>query len=652
MHKKEKEGWMKKIILVSLIGTMNLVFAEGIFTLGEVSIQDNQQVNLDVTKVTSDNFKDTTQNDTGDILDTLPGVVLERKGGRNESSILMRGMDARRIGVFLDGIPLYVPYDGNFDYSRILSTQLSSIQVAKGFSSVMYGSNTMAGVINMVTKKPTKEFEGSISSEITADNDFKKSSTTNTVSVGSKQEKYYFYIDGTYYDRDHWNVSDDFAPTSLQKSGERLHSSSDNKSLNLKFALTPDDTSEYVFGYNYINSTKEQPMLTDNSLSTAKYWDWPQWDQDTLYFIANKSFNDSSIKYKLYRSEYNNLLDIYTDKTFKKLSSVEDTNAYSLGTSLEYTNYMVKDHIIKASVGVKKDDHEIDYPMTSLVDHYIDYVYSIGLEDVYQVNDKFKVITSLGYDYSVSDKSITQNVDLATENHNAINPQIGFFYDFFENQTTRLLASQKTHLPSMKERFSYKRANAIPNPDLDPEVAKHLELGHTIKSNGFVFDNAVFYTKVTDAINVVQNVVGTKSQEQNTGTEFYSGFESSLKYMTDMTETGIAYTYTDVDKTTTKEVVVDVPQQQVDIYFNYTPIKKITLGTSLSYKENITVDTKTAYQKISDIFVANISAKYHYTKDLSFTVGITNLFDKDYYEYDVGYPELGREYYAKVQYNF
>lgn len=644
---------MKKIVLVSLIGATQLLMAEGVFTLGEVSIQDNQQKDLDVTTLSSDTFKDTTNNDTGAILDTLPGVVLERKGGRNESSILLRGMDARRIGVFLDGIPLYVPYDGNFDYSRILSSQLSSIQVAKGFSSVMYGSNTMAGVINMVTKKPTKEFEGSISSEITADNNFKESSTTNTISLGSKQEKYYFYIDGTYYDRDHWNVSNDFTPTNLQSTDERGHSSSDNKTLNLKFAFTPDDTSEYVFGYNYINSTKEQPLLTDNTLGTAKYWNWPAWDEKTLYFIANKTFSDSALKYKIYRSDYDNTLNIYTNKNFTTLTDVETTDAYSLGTNLEYSNFeWLKDNIIKASIGAKKDHHTIQRSITKKNDLYNDYVYSAGLEDTYQPNDRLKIITSLGYDYMNSKDAITENTILDAKNHQAINPQIGFFYDFFENQTMRLLFSQKSHLPSMKERFSYKFGKALANPNLDPEIADHIELGHTIKNGSFIFDNAVFHNKVKDAINIVPNVSGILSQEQNTGTEYYNGFESSIKYIGERFETGLNYTYTDVDKSTTKEIVVDVPKQQVDAYINYSPIKVITLGASISYKEDITADTKTSYQTISDIFVANISAKYQYTKDLSFKVGITNLFDKCYYEYDLGYPEPGREYYAKVQYNF
>ncbi len=58
-----------------------------------------------------------------------------------------------------------------------------------------------------------------------------------------------------------------------------------------------------------------------------------------------------------------------------------------------------------------------------------------------------------------------------------------FFYDFVPNQTTRFTVARKTHLPTMKERFSDKRGKALINPDLDPEIAMHYEIGHNIKAN-------------------------------------------------------------------------------------------------------------------------------------------------------------------------
>ena len=45
-----------------------------------------------------------------DVAKTTPGVFLERSGARNEHNLLVRGFDARRVPIFIDGIPVYVPY--------------------------------------------------------------------------------------------------------------------------------------------------------------------------------------------------------------------------------------------------------------------------------------------------------------------------------------------------------------------------------------------------------------------------------------------------------------------------------------------------------------------------------------------------------------
>lgn len=47
---------------------------------------------------------------------------------------------------------------------------MKSRYIFSGFSSVVYGANTMAGVIDLISKKPTKEFEGDINFEFNLDN--------------------------------------------------------------------------------------------------------------------------------------------------------------------------------------------------------------------------------------------------------------------------------------------------------------------------------------------------------------------------------------------------------------------------------------------------------------------------------------------------
>ena len=41
-----------------------------------------------------------------------PGVTFTRSGSRNETGVCVRGFDMRQVPLFVDGIPIYTPYDG------------------------------------------------------------------------------------------------------------------------------------------------------------------------------------------------------------------------------------------------------------------------------------------------------------------------------------------------------------------------------------------------------------------------------------------------------------------------------------------------------------------------------------------------------------
>lgn len=650
----------KQLVSIFLLSS-SLVLAEDTFTLGEISITDKQEAVLDVKEISNSELTSLPQKDIAKVLDTQAGITIEHKGGRAESSLMIRGLEASRIGVFVDGIPIFVPYDGNFDYSRYLSTDLASINVAKGFSSALFGANTMAGVVNLVTKKPTKELEGSFSSQLNTDDGFTKSQTINTFSIGTKQDKYYLQFSGTYQDRSHFNVSDDFTPTANQSNDERNHSDSDHKSFNLKAGYTPNDTLELVLGFNYLKSSKNQPMSTDNSISKIKYnASWPKWDSHSVYFIANKKFDTSALKFKVYRTDYKNVYEEYKSN-LTALQYYDTTKAYNLGTGLEYAEYGWSDkHIVKFGFNAKKDYTTITREVDMKDDKFIDNLYSFAVEDVYQATDRLKIITSFDYDYLKPKEAITYDTtvdDLQT--NKAFNPQIGFFYDSFADQTTRFTVARKTHLPTMKERFSDKKGKAIPNPDLDPEKATHFELGHQIVKDYYSFDAAIFYTSVKDPIINVDKAIrisGTwYKQEQNLGKEKLQGFETTFKYKKDNLSAGFNYTYTKTkleDNSQLKNVeIYDVPKHQAYLYVNYSPVSYITLGGNISYKKDLLLSSDNGDFYQSSITVAGVNVDYNYSKALIFSVGVENLTDENY-ELNAGYPEMGREYYAKFTYNF
>ncbi|UWX57174.1 TonB-dependent receptor plug domain-containing protein [Chlorobaculum sp. MV4-Y] len=120
----------------------------------------------------------------------LPGVTISNVGGRNEGMIYVRGFDMRQVPLYLDGVPLYVPYDGYVDPNRFLTANLSEVSVSKGFTSVLYGPNTLGGAINMVSRKPEKKLEGNVTAGGSMGND-EIDAGFGSVNIGSNQGKWY-----------------------------------------------------------------------------------------------------------------------------------------------------------------------------------------------------------------------------------------------------------------------------------------------------------------------------------------------------------------------------------------------------------------------------------------------------------------------------
>lgn len=94
-------------------------------------------------------------------LDYLPGVSIQHlSANRNEAGVMIRGFSTRgQVALYLDGIPISVPYDGYVDFNRFLTSDLSEMQVARGYSSPLLGPNALGGTINLVTAQPVKKLD-------------------------------------------------------------------------------------------------------------------------------------------------------------------------------------------------------------------------------------------------------------------------------------------------------------------------------------------------------------------------------------------------------------------------------------------------------------------------------------------------------------
>jgi outer membrane receptor for ferrienterochelin and colicins len=91
-------------------------------------------------------------------LEGIPGVRVEEQCSYCNFSIArMQGLEAGTVQVLIDGQPIYSGLAGVYGLQQIPAVNIERIEIIEGSSSALYGSSAIAGVINIITKKPGKE---------------------------------------------------------------------------------------------------------------------------------------------------------------------------------------------------------------------------------------------------------------------------------------------------------------------------------------------------------------------------------------------------------------------------------------------------------------------------------------------------------------
>lgn len=639
---------------------------DGKFKMGEVTVA----VTADLDPIETANARISTEqlqqlpvrNDVVSALEMLPGVSVQMGNSpRNEATFYIRGNDPRQVPVFVDGVPCYIPYDGNIDYSRFTTFDVAEIQVAKGFSSISYGANTLGGAINVVTRKPVKAFEGDV--RLGA---FAGSGKTAALNLGTNQGWWYAQGSVSKIQADYTPMSSDFRPTITENGDKRENSYFHDKKLSVKVGLTPNATDEYAIGVVRQRGDKGGLVDTTATASGARYWRWPNWDMDSTFLATNTAIGGKSyVKFRAYFDRYENGIDSYTDGTFTTLK-VKGSGAmspyghsryrdFSHGVMGEFGTMLIPNNSIKFILQTKTDVHrEGTYQEngTEQMPHFEDRYLIAGVEDSITITPSLDLSLGLGWDQMKPEQS--GSTWKLSESKSKWHGQAGLFWKVTPDTKLYATIAQKDHFATLKDRYSLKFGSYYPNPELEPETSMNYEVG--VKSNPTSWlqvEAALFRSDIKDLIQSVYiETVSTVPmyQMQNIGEVRNQGFEFGIglkpsKYV----KAGLGYTYLDRENKSSKTALTGTPKNRVTGYLRVDPLESLYVQVSVQGQDRVCDSTTPTH--VGGFSTADVAIGWEPVRNLSFDAGLKNVADKNY-QYSTGYPAAGRTWFANARYKF
>lgn len=601
------------------------------------------------------------RNDVSSALSLLPGVTVQNVGARSEKLVYIRGFNSRQVPLFIDGIPVYVPYDGNFDLSRLLTFDVAEINVSKGFSSVLYGANTLGGSINVVSRRPAEGFRAHLRSGLYFDNDKDSQGSNHSLTLENANADWYVQGNLSWSKQDFFTLPGEFTPTTVEDGGRRDNSATEDMKLSLKLGYTPNATDEYALSYQSQEGEKNTPPYAGSDPGyRARYWRWPDYDKESLYFISRTALGEHEyLRVRVYHDTFYNLLRSFDDESYTSqnrpyaFNSVYDD--YSYGASVELGSTRFENHNLRAALQYKRDVHR-ENDVGAPVEKMEDALLSLGLEDTWSLSTNLSLIAGMGWDRQegrrADDLQGATLLAFPVATANAWNTQAALNYSINDRWSTHASISRRTRFPTMKDRYSYRLGTAIPNPGLDPEYAVNLEVGlngNLVLAQGrqIQLSAALFRSRIDDTIEsiTVAPTLCTSapcSQLQNIGRQENSGVElAATAALGANIEAHGNYTYLDRNNVSSPQVLpLDTPQHKLFAYVQYSPIPQLDLVLSAQH-ESERFSATNGSRQTGTFTTTDFKAIWHLTAQVQLEAGGRNLGD-ELYAFEEGFPEAGR----------
>ena len=114
-----------------------------------------------VTVISKEQIEKSGSKDLAQLLNEQGGLFINgaNSNAGKEKNVYIRGAKSENTLIMIDGVPVYDPagIGGNFDFRLLTIDNIERIEILKGSQSTLYGSDALAGVINIITKKASNK---------------------------------------------------------------------------------------------------------------------------------------------------------------------------------------------------------------------------------------------------------------------------------------------------------------------------------------------------------------------------------------------------------------------------------------------------------------------------------------------------------------
>lgn len=410
----------------------------------------------------------------------VPGLNFQEVGFGTDIDI--QGLGSKHILFLIDGERIAGENGGNIDYSRINLYNVDHIEIVKGASSALYGSQAMGGVINIITRQPEKKVEVSagiryaqnnqknmkgISSNNSYYKHFKhldKPNLNGNISVGLNLGRFKMTTDVLYKSQDAYQLYDRKGIVKYFPEFDAVVKEEPSSSPT-RISGYEDVQVNHKMSYQVTNKFK---MQAHGSFYTLNKYD----------FIADNVFEKSqdytygmNMEYKF--SPRSILQASFHADNYKRVDKFEKKS----GERLEYKNNILQPRIIYTNSAVK------NMVFTGGVEYYREELYSDKFETgKYESKSQAYGTMFIQDDWSIS-KKFSMVVGIRGDYHEAygahFTPKVSFMFKKFPF-TVRLNYARGYRSPTIKELYmNWDHLGMFwiyGNANLEPETNNYVSL--------------------------------------------------------------------------------------------------------------------------------------------------------------------------------